>query len=229
MSTPVPVDARTSGGSMIDEILPRESIAVEMTGDPSDAKLWPEEEPLVARAVEKRRREFTTARHCARLALQGLGEPPVAVLSGPKREPLWPPGVVGSITHCAGYRAAVVARDRDLASVGVDAEPNEPLPEGVLDSIARPGEVARVGALLRARPEVRWDRLLFSAKESVYKTWYPLARRWLDFLEADITIDAEAGGFTAELLVPGPMSRLDGRWLARSGLVLTAIALPAPR
>ncbi|WP_426502275.1 4'-phosphopantetheinyl transferase family protein [Dactylosporangium sp. McL0621] len=214
---------------MIEEILPAASSAFEVTGDPPDAKLWPEEERLVAGAVEKRRREFTTARHCARQALLGLGEPPVAVLSGPKREPLWPPGVVGSITHCAGYRAAVVARDRDLASVGVDAEPDEPLPEGVLDTIALPGEVDRIGALLRARPEVRWDRLLFSAKESVYKTWYPLARRWLDFTEADITIDAEAGAFTARLLVPGPMSRLDGRWLARSGLVLTAIALPAPR
>ncbi|MER7274994.1 4'-phosphopantetheinyl transferase superfamily protein [Dactylosporangium sp. NPDC000244] len=205
---------------MIEEILPEESIAVEATTDLSDAKLWPEEEPLVAGAVEKRRLEFTTARHCARQALQRLGEPAVALLSGPKREPLWPAGIVGSITHCAGYRAAVVARERDLASVGVDAEPNEPLPDGVLESIALPGEAARVGALLRARPEVRWDRLLFCAKEAVYKTWFPLTHRWLDFHEADITFGT--GTFTATLLVPGP--RFEGRWLARSGLLLTAIA-----
>nr|BFE59157.1 4'-phosphopantetheinyl transferase superfamily protein [Dactylosporangium thailandense] len=209
---------------MIEEILPEESIAVEVTTDPSDAKLWPEEEPLVAGAVEKRRLEFTTARHCARQALQRLGEPAVALLSGPKREPLWPAGIVGSITHCAGYRAAVVARERDLASVGVDAEPNEPLPDGVLESIALPGEAARVGALLRVRPEVRWDRLLFCAKEAVYKTWFPLTHRWLDFMEADITVSAESGTFTARILVPGPMTRLEGRWLARSGLLLTAIA-----
>jgi len=213
---------------VLEQILPRESIAVEVTEDPSDAKLWPGEEILVAKAVEQRRREFTTARHCAREALRRLGEPPVAILSGPKREPLWPAGIVGSITHCAGYRAAVVARAGDLTSVGVDAEPNEPLPDGVLDTIALPAEAERVGALLRQRPEVRWDRLLFSAKESVYKTWFPLARRWLDFLEADIVLDTE-GGFTVQVLVPGPVSRLDGRWMARSGLVLTAIALPAPR
>ncbi|MEV8514145.1 4'-phosphopantetheinyl transferase superfamily protein [Dactylosporangium sp. NPDC051484] len=217
---------------MIEQILPDRSVGVDVFEDPPEAKLWPEEEALVAGSVEKRRLEFTTARHCARQALAGLGAPPAALLSGPKREPLWPSGIVGSITHCTGYRAAVVAWDRDIASLGVDAEPNGPLPTGVLASIALDAERDRVEELLTQRPEVRWDRLLFSAKESVYKTWYPLARRWLDFDEADITFDPDRGTFDVRLLVPGPvlpgrgmLTQMTGRWLAQSSLVVTAITI----
>jgi 4'-phosphopantetheinyl transferase EntD len=80
---------------------------------------------------------------------------------------------------------------------------------------------------------VSWDRLLFSAKESVYKAWFPLARRWLGFDQADITIGALDGTFTARLLVPGPLvagsalTVLHGRWAADQGLVATAVVIPA--
>jgi len=78
---------------------------------------------------------------------------------------------------------------------------------------------------------VHWDRLLFSAKESVYKAWYPLTRRWLGFEDARLTVDP-AGTFQAELLVDGaradgrPALRLlDGRFLVARGLVLTAVCV----
>ncbi|MFI7426458.1 4'-phosphopantetheinyl transferase [Micromonospora sp. NPDC049836] len=218
---------------MIEELLPAGVAAAEAYDDPPEARLLPAEEALVGGAVEKRRREFTTGRHLARRALAELGVPPVALLAGPRREPRWPDGTVGSITHCAGYRAAVAARAGTLLSTGIDAEPNEPLPAGVLDSIALPAERSRVAELLRHDPAVRWDRLLFSIKESVYKAWYPLTGRWLDFEEADVTVDPAAGTFRARLLVPPPalpdgrpLGGFTGRWLARRGLVLAAIAVP---
>jgi 4'-phosphopantetheinyl transferase EntD len=115
----------------------------------------------------------------------------------------------------------VVARATAVLTLGVDAEPNEPLPAGILGDIARPQEQSTVAALRRADPSVRWDRLLFSAKESVYKAWFPLARRWLDFHEAVIAIDPAAGIFRARLLVPGPvltggnaLTGFTGRWCA---------------
>jgi 4'-phosphopantetheinyl transferase EntD len=141
--------------------------------------------------------------------------------------------VVGSITHCAGYRAAAVARAGDVITLGVDAEPNQPLPDGVLDLIALPDEQARLPGLTAAMPGPCWDRLLFSAKESVYKAWFPLTHRWLDFGQALITIEPAAATFTAHLLVPGPtvgrrrLNGFTGRWLVRNGLVLTAIVVPA--
>lgn len=86
-----------------------------------------------------------------------------------------------------------------------------PLPNhGMLDLIASHEERVRLRHLAAGKPGVSWDRLLFSAKESVYKTWFPLARRWLGFGSADVVIDAAGGTFTARLLVPG-LSRTDQR------------------
>lgn len=214
---------------MIGEILPPGVSGAEAFGDPQGAVLFPEEAAIVARAVGKRRREFATARTCARDALGRLGLPPAPILAGEGGAPRWPAGIVGSITHCAGYRAAAVARARDAVTVGLDAEPNDSLPHGVLDMVSLPGERARLPGLVTAAPGVCWDRLLFSAKEAVYKAWFPLTRRWLGFEEADITIDAAGGTFAARLLVRvpvaggGPLAGFTGRWLARDGLILTAV------
>jgi 4'-phosphopantetheinyl transferase EntD len=75
--------------------------------------------------------------------------------------------------------------------------------------------------------------MLFSAKESVYKAWFPLTQRWLGFEDASITIDPAEGTFTARLLVAGPvlgdgpLTGFTGRWLVGDGLIITAIAVPA--
>jgi 4'-phosphopantetheinyl transferase EntD len=218
---------------MLEKILPAEVACAEAFGDSPEGLLFPEEEALLARAVDKRRREFTSARHCARRALADLGVPPVAILPGERGAPQWPPGLAGSITHCTGYRAAAVARTRDVVTIGVDAEPDEPLPEGVLTVISLPGERDRLHELAAANPGTCWDRLLFCAKESVYKAWFPVARRWLGFEDADITIDPVTGTFEARLLVPAPtigdlpLTGFTGRWLAANGLLLAAIAVPA--
>ncbi len=216
---------------MIELILPSVVTAVEARGDAVDAKLFPEEQLVVGRAVEKRRREFTTARACARAALEKLGVPPAPIPSGERGEPLWPAGVVGSITHCDGYRACAVARSSQIVTVGIDAEPNAALPHGLLGDIARPEELPSLRRLEQERPQVHWDRLLFSAKESVYKAWFPLARRWLGFEDAVVAIDPCEGTFTARLLVSGPsvegraLTGFSGGWTVNDGIVMTAIAV----
>jgi 4'-phosphopantetheinyl transferase EntD len=223
-------NSRLLASEVIEELLPRQVAAVEAFGDDPAVALFAEESAVVARAVEKRRREFGTVRACARSALARLGLPPVSIVPGPRGAPQWPDGVVGSMTHCAGYRAAAVAHAADVLTVGVDAEPHEPLPQGVLDLIALAAEKDGISGLTAAAPGTCWDRLLFSAKESVYKAWFPLTGRWLDFSDAMITVDLLEGTFTARLLVRGPevggrvLDRFCGRWLARDGLIITAIA-----
>jgi 4'-phosphopantetheinyl transferase EntD len=218
---------------VIEKILPTEVSSAEAFADSPEAVLFPEEAAIVARAVDKRRREFTTARNCARTALGRLGVVPVPILTGERGAPQWPPGTVGSITHCAGYRAAAVARSHDIITLGLDAEPNDVLPDGVLPVVSTADERARLLDLAAAVPGICWDRLLFSAKESVYKAWFPLTQRWLGFQEADITIDPTDGTFAARLLVPppvvggSPLTCFTGRWLACGNLVLTAITKPA--
>ncbi|MFE7317911.1 4'-phosphopantetheinyl transferase [Streptomyces sp. NPDC057555] len=219
---------------MIAELLPPLVETAEAFRDTAPLpRLFPQEAALVERAVAERRGEFATVRACARQALARLGHAPAPILPGERGAPRWPDGVVGSMTHCRGYRAAALARAADLATLGVDAEPNGPLPgDGVAESVLRPAERAHVAQLAADRPDIHWDRLVFSAKESVYKAWFPLTRRWLDFEEAEVRIDPAAGTFRARLLVPGPevdgirLSGFDGRWLARAGLLVTAIAVP---
>lgn len=213
-------------------ILPAVVVTAVRFDDEGAGPLHPDEEPAVARAVATRRAEFTTARACAREALAELGVPAAAVPVGEKRAPVWPDGVVGSITHTAGFRGAAVARRADVRSLGTDAEQHGPLPDGVLEAVSSAGERTLLARLRSEHPDVHWDRLLFSAKESVYKTWFPLTGRWLGFEEAAVTPHPD-GTFRAELLVPGPVvdgvavSEFHGRWAVSGAHVVTAIALEA--
>jgi 4'-phosphopantetheinyl transferase EntD len=219
---------------VIEEILPARVQSAELFDDPVGLRPHPAEEALIAKAVDKRRKEFIGARHCARQALGKLGEPEVAIMVGDKRAPIWPRGVVGSLTHCAGYRGAVVAYALQIRTLGIDAEPHGPLPDGVLDSVS----LASERDWLTGTPaDLHADRLLFCAKETTYKAWFPLTGRWLGFEDARIgftierTADGWRGEFHSDLLVDGrthsgpPLAFFDGRWLVRDGLVLTAIAV----
>ncbi|MFJ2750144.1 MULTISPECIES: 4'-phosphopantetheinyl transferase family protein [unclassified Streptomyces] len=228
---------------MIERILPAGAAGAEEYADVPDARLHPEELAAVAGASESRRRVFGTGRHCAHRALERLGVPAGPVPVGGSGEPLWPAGTVGAITHCAGYRAAAAARSAELAGLGIDAEPHVPLPAGVLEAVTLPHERGQLRELGGSRPGLHWDTVLFSAKESVYKAWFPLTGRWLDFTQAELRFRPEPGPatatatgegegrFRARLLVPGPVAggrtvrHFDGRWLVADGLVITAVTV----
>ncbi|ORA62695.1 4'-phosphopantetheinyl transferase family protein [Mycobacteroides franklinii] len=213
---------------MIASVVPDVLSSAELYDDPPGLVALPEEEPLIAKSVAKRRNEFITVRHCARQALSVLGVAEGPILKGDKGQPLWPNGVVGSMTHTEGFRGAVVGRAGEVRSVGIDAEPHDVLPNGVLKSITLPVERDELAAL----PEgTHWDRLLFCAKETTYKAWFPLTTRWLGFEDAHITLDP-GGTFTSRILIDGKandgsvLSSFDGRWIIDKGLILTAIVVP---
>jgi 4'-phosphopantetheinyl transferase EntD len=214
---------------VIRSVLPSAVASAEAYYDGADNDLHPQEALLIAGAVDKRRREFAAVRRCARQALAELGYPAGPILRGPNNEPLWPDGVVGSMTHCEGYRAAAVAQARDLAGLGIDAEPHEELPDGVLEAIARPEEIPDLSELRSRFPAIHWDTLAFSAKESVYKAWFPLARRWLGFHDATLRFDPLERSFIAELHQAGPMVgrtpliRMAGRYIVDNGLIVTTV------
>jgi len=212
------------------------AFAVEMVGWLEEPGLLPEEAANLGNVAPIRRQEFAAGRRCARLALARLGIPIFPLLRGPNREPLWPEGISGSITHCRGYAAAVAAPREQIATIGIDAEPHEALPNGVFPMVALPAEVSQIAAAAGAG--LHWGRLLFSIKESVYKAWFPLARDWLGFKDAHVTIapgvDASSGVFEARLLVKGPMlhgrtiERFAGRYSVESQRILT-VAMPVWR
>jgi 4'-phosphopantetheinyl transferase EntD len=207
---------------LIAALLP-DTVAV-VTAQPGDEQrpLFTDEERFVANAVPSRRAEFAAGRACGRAALRALGLPEVAILADERRAPLWPDGVVGSITHCAGFTAAAVAMRRDVAMLGIDAERRGALDDAEL--VLAAGERRRAAAVLGADA----DMVLFSAKESIYKAWYPATGRWLDFHDVTLAVGHD-GSLTVE---PGAhvdaavLAGLRGRFAITADHVFTALHLP---
>lgn len=214
------------------ELLPSGAAAVVWSGtDGVEPPLGSSERAAVENAVPKRRLEFARGRSCAReaLAVAGWEGGFVEIPVGPARQPIWPAGFTGSITHCEGLVAAVVvpygreAGARGVEAIGVDAEPARPLPEDVRDQILTPEE--------RALPGAETGMVVFSAKESVHKAVHPRSGVWLDFLDIVLTLDRERGTFRA---APAPGAKattpevdaLVGRYLLIEGFVLTLAYLP---
>lgn len=206
--------------SALATILPPGAVAFELDEVEPDerfvAELHPEERAAVEGATERRIREFAGGRACARRALATLGMGARALPMGVDGAPLWPPGYVGSITHKGSYRAAAVAPARVLRAIGIDVEPDEPLPPGVLETIASDEEVAAVRALLAGSPGRAWDRLLFSAKESAVK-----AARGRGAAGVRSVAVALAGGSFTATLEGAEGGSLHGAW-TRSGRMLLA-------
>lgn len=196
-------------------------VAEEAVPQLHDAELFPEERACLANAVEKRRAEFGTARICARRALAQLGFPPRPLVPNKDRSPVWPEGVVGSITHTRGYCAVVVAPDSTFVSLGVDAEQDKALTADLIQMICTPHE--RAG--LAERDAV----IYFAAKEAFYKCQYPLTKKYLGFQDVELDIDQSSGTFTARIIKddvdkPAWLQQLRGRFVREHGLVLCGMS-----
>lgn len=174
--------------------------------------------------------EFATGRWCARLALADLGGPADRpLLPDGRGAPRWPAGVTGSITHTTGWTGALLARTgrgSAVAAVGIDAEPARPLAPGVLDVVASDAERAHLARLGAAAPAVPWDVVLFCAKETAYKAWYPLAGTVL--AHDAVTVDIGADGRFRATARDGRRSvHVRGRWHAGPDVVVTLGLVPA--
>lgn len=216
------------GGGPLAQLLPP-GVAVFETRAPDAAPpLLPEERQHVANAVPKRVREFRAGRACARAALKQLGIEGFALRPGEHREPLWPSGVVGSITHTLGYAAAAAGRTCSVRAVGIDAELSTVVESSLWHGIATNSELERLATLAEPAATIAAS-VLFSAKEAFYKCQFPLTGEWLDFLDIRIEPDATSG-FE---IVPCRPLRLQlhaqrpwrGRFFIEEGLVVTAVCL----
>lgn len=195
-------------------------------------------------AVHKRKAEFIAGRYCARAALaqlddnQPMSNTSAVIGIGANREPLWPPGVVGSITHTHDYAAAIVAPRSKVRALGLDSE-----------TWIDPGSVEHVSELILTIREEYTDHLhmfdsplhyltlVFSAKESLFKCLFPLVNRFFDFHAAVITPLSSGstgdGEFRFELLedLDGEFRtgyRGHGRYAILATHVHTAVILKPP-
>lgn len=195
--------------------------------------LLPEEAAIVCMSVEKRRQEFTASRSCVRRALAEIGIVNFPLLADQHRAPIWPASVVGSITHTdgcpKGYCGVAVADRRVAMGIGLDAEPRQPLPLDVWPLVL--DEREQRDARQTSSPGIR-ARLIFSAKETTYKTLFPAFRRFLEFSDVHIDFAPEQGVFFSELVGSArefglAEKRLVGRFVIDDELLVTGMILPA--
>jgi 4'-phosphopantetheinyl transferase EntD len=215
------------------ELFPPGALVAEMREPGDPAALLPEERPYLGEAVQKRVQEFAAGRMCARrlLAELGFGDFPIKVAAD--RRPLWPDSLVGSITHTAGFCAAVVAPKDVLSAVGIDSEIAGSVKQELWRGICTPSETA----WLRSLPESEQTAaatLIFSAKEAFYKCQYPLVGEPLSFHDATVTPawGAARGAFIVYANRSIALERhvslpLQGRYLFHEEFVTTGVALPA--
>ena len=202
--------------------------AITAWGDPTQlsGRLLPEEIAFISGAGAKRRAEFTAGRLLVRSLFEAFGRVGLPLVNGEDRAPLWPPGLVGSISHTRGYCGVVLAPAAVIWGIGLDVEQAADLKPGLEERICTHAE----RSWLASRPSGergRLSKLLFSAKESVYKCQYPLSRRFLSFQDVQLDVDLERGSFVA--FVPGllehdriPGGMISGRFGFQADLVLTA-------
>lgn len=188
--------------------------------------LYAEEMAAIAEASEHRRREFATGRVLAHEAMIELGRAGAAIPRGPDREPVWPRGITGSITHTRDTAAVAVATTERVVSVGIDLETTGRVSERVLGRILTPAEQSLLGDGDKRLPD-----LVFSAKEAGYKATRPLAGRYIGFQEAEVDIDWARGRFRFRYVgTHGPnrvMERGDGYFLFCGPYVLSLVIIPA--
>jgi 4'-phosphopantetheinyl transferase EntD len=195
---PDPDPAEPCGGELFSRLFPREVGAASARMSDRPFPLYPEEAKAVGNAVTPRRIEFATGRHCARMAMDRLGHAACAIPSGPDRAPVWPSGLVGSITHSAGFCAAVVAPASRFRTIGIDTELAGAVPSGLAEEIVRPDEAAELDRG-NGTDGADWPTLYFCLKEAAYKTFYPIYRRMIGFQDMRLRVNLDARSFIAEL------------------------------
>ncbi len=195
-----------------------------------DARQWLGQ-PLpvsVQAAVVSRQAEFVAGRYVAHCALQAIGAAPNVPI-GPRREPVWPLGVVASLSHTADEAVCVVATDPHVESLGVDLEViiSPDTCATLLSSVLVAEEYHWVGSAQAPDPVA--FTLIFSVKESLYKALYPQLLQVLDFAVAKVTnINWALGTIRLELCqtVSDAMAKgsvFDGCFKISGGKVFTLV------
>ena len=212
-------------------LVPETVVVVEgPVGDHAE-ELWPEEAAHIARAVDKRRSDFSTGRAFARRALAVLGQSIGPLPVNTDRSPAWPRGVTGSISHTDAYCAVAVGRKDEIAAIGIDIEVCTRFQRALLLRILTPEELGAQIAGRDTQPQQRRGAAIFSAKESLYKCLSAVTTVRLDFHDCVVEIEDSTSAFEAQILKPvGPFAerhRFVGKYIFAGDLVATAIILPA--
>lgn len=210
---------------MVGSLFP-DGVGVGVTPIGAAPEPWPVEAAAVARAVPHRQAEFAAGRAAARAALAAAGLPEAAIPAGEDRAPVWPEGVVGSITHGEDIALAVAAPLAVAAGLGLDVESDVPLPGDVLSEICDGEECAWIAGQVEP---LRWARLIFVAKEAAFKCQYPASRSLFGFETMQVQVRPDAGRllarFTREVPPFAAGTLIGGRFVRTAGMIVAGFSL----
>ncbi len=166
----------------------------------ANAALFSVETLSIAGAWPRRTAAFRAGRTCARAAMKQLGFEAAAIVADASGAPIWPPGLVGSISHTDEIAAAVVAYGPPVGGIGIDLESDGPLDDpAMLPIICRPEELHAAHDPFHPANLER-GKLLFVAKEAVYKAYRACQNTFLDFQDVSVFLDESTGTFCATLV-----------------------------
>lgn len=217
----------------LEGILPQFCYAAELYGEGHSRWLTEDETKCIAKAVPKRIKEFAAGRACARRALLELGFEGASIATRPDRQPVWPVGIVGSISHTNGYCAAAVATEENLYAVGIDCELIGAVDNTLWKLVSTDRERTWLYSL-DSRNATLAATLLFAAKEAAFKCQYPSTKEWWDFQDVDIGLigpRTSSGTFfvwpTRQCkILAGAPSKLYGSYLIHDRFVITSVWIP---
>lgn len=181
---------------------------------------------LSPRALDKRRREFAAGRAAAHQAMAALGQAPEPIPVAENRAPVWPAGLVGSISHTRSCAMSVVAKQGNIRGLGIDVEEDKPLADDLWPAICS----AQEQDWLRGQDNPgQLAKLVFSAKEAAYKCQFTVSERYYGFDGMELTLDLASSSYSARFCADQPPfacgDRILGRFAIGAGVIVTTAEL----
>ena len=169
-----------------------------------------------ADTLNRRGLHFIAGRLAAHAALGAAGAPSAAILRGKNGEALWPEGVIGTISHTHGMAIAAICSSADYAGLGVDIERRDRAIETKVQRlVCHPDELTWIDSATRF--PVQNIMALISAKEVIFKAYFPVSQVRLGYQDAQLGPTAE--GFEAKITYPFSDARFPTRLSIRWTLV----------
>lgn len=187
-------------------------------------------------SVVKRQAEFLAGRIAAAHALRpyGLEQQPIGI--GRQRQPIWPEGYVGSISHSQGMAVALIQPETEFIGVGLDLEArlSTESQQAMLSVVLNQVELQRLKRDAGSLSQAELLTLVFSAKESFFKAAYRQVQDYFDFDAIELVrldqarkelhfrcVSQLSQNFVADTPVVAAY-----QWLNQT-MVLTSVLLPA--
>jgi len=192
---------------------------------PEEFELLPAEQQATKNFAQKRMLDFRRGRYCARMALSRFGRENEAIPVGASRGPVWPSGIIGSISHCDGTSVAAVYAGDALLGIGIDLESLQVLEPAMVDQVCGPEERQWLACHHSDR---QLSTVVFCIKEAIYKSVWPHLRRFIEFRDVSVIPKLGENTFVAKS-ASSSLSRdliagVSGSWTISSGRVFAYAA-----